>query len=140
MSLISLVYVSYATDDMDSNKLKEILDESRQNNQKNDITGMLLYRDGYFIQVLEGEETIVLPLFEKIKTDPRHKGVLTVNQQTIEKRDFSNWSMGFKNLDDVDFSAYPEYHDFALFSPEYFSENPGKTLSLLKTFTEKSFF
>lgn len=140
MSLISLVYVSYATTDMNTNELKAILDVSRKNNEKRGITGMLIYRDGYFIQVLEGEKEVVQNLFNTIKQDPRHKGVLIVSQQNIEKRDFSNWSMGFKNLDEVDLSAYPEYHDYTVFSPEYFSKNPGKTLSLLKTFTENSFF
>lgn len=140
MGLISLVYVSYATHVMSASDLQDILEKSRANNQIEQITGMLLYREGYFIQVLEGEEGVVSRLFETIKADPRHKGVLIINQRNIEKRDFSDWSMGFKNLDEVDFSHYPEYHDFELFSPEYFAKNPGKTMSLLKKFTEKDFF
>lgn len=140
MGLISLVYVSYATHKMSASDLKDILEKSRANNRTKSITGMLLYREGYFIQVLEGEKEPVTALFETIKADPRHKGVLIITQRNIEKRDFSEWSMGFKNLDDVDFSVYPEYHDFEQFSPEYFAKNPGKTLTLLKKFTDKDFF
>lgn len=95
MSLCSLVYVSIATNEMSDEALKSLLKVARINNELKGITGMLLYREGLFIQALEGEESSVVDLFEKIKNDERHYNVLLIHQEPIEKRDFSQWTMGF---------------------------------------------
>lgn len=140
MALISLVYVSYATQEMSGEELKDLLEVCRRNNKPLNVTGMLLYRDGYFIQALEGEEDTVMDLYETIVKDPRHDRVLTVYKGEIVNRAFTDWSMGFRNLEDVDFSEYPEYTDFSQFSPEYFSNNPSRAKSLLKTFKDQTYY
>jgi hypothetical protein len=67
-----IVYISAATYLMDENELKEILEVSRKNNQSSGITGLLLYHEGNFIQVLEGEKTAINALYDKITIDNRH--------------------------------------------------------------------
>jgi hypothetical protein len=59
MGLVSLVYVSVARELMSDEDLKAILEVARRKNAERNITGMLLYRSGYFIQALEGEEADV---------------------------------------------------------------------------------
>ena len=60
---------------MSNDALKELLHVSRANNERNRITGMLLYKNGHFMQVIEGEEARVTELMNIIKKDIRHKNV-----------------------------------------------------------------
>ena len=142
MGLINLVYVSYASHKMSGDELKSLLEEARENNAKLDVTGMLLYRDGFFIQALEGAEDTVMPLYDKIAKDERHNHVLLVYKGKISERTFKDWSMGLRNLDEVDFSNVPGYSDFLDkdFTPQYFEENPNRATGLLKTFKDQSYF
>lgn len=94
-----LIYVSSATKLMNDEELLFLLNQSRDNNLKLNITGMLLYKSGNFMQMLEGEKQTVLELFETIKKDERHKDVYTILTGDIEKRNFEDWSMGFCNMD-----------------------------------------
>jgi hypothetical protein len=79
--------------------LKKLLVRVRSNNEKIDVTGMLVYHDGAFLQALEGEESAVRNLFKRIETDARHTGVAILRDQSSfgEQRVFGEWSMGFAN-------------------------------------------
>ena len=59
MSLYCLVYTSISNQKMSDDNLKDLLKKSRLKNEMLNITGMLLYLDPFFIQILEGEEAIV---------------------------------------------------------------------------------
>ena len=137
MALISLVYVSFAKGKMSGDDLETLLEQCRTNNEPLGVTGMLLYRDGYFIQALEGEESVVMPLFNKIALDQRHQHIIVAYKGEISKRTFKDWSMGFKNISEVDFSKYPEYRDYRDFSHEYFANNPTRAMSLLSSFYQE---
>lgn len=82
--------------------LESILSEARTGNAENDITGMLMYADGIFVQVLEGEQFIIRRLIEKIEQDARHNGLDILLQEPIEERSFSNWEMAYLPLDPRD--------------------------------------
>jgi hypothetical protein len=98
--LIQLVYTSSAKIRyLPRSELEGILASSRQTNARNDITGLLMYRDGSFAQFLEGPEFAVLDTFERIKADRRHRGVIVVLKRPVEKRDFAEWRMGFRDMD-----------------------------------------
>ena len=97
--LYRLVYLSAATEEFAEEDLNEILRTSRRNNQRRGITGMLLYSDGGFIQALEGPRDEVLDLYETIKQDPRHGSTIKLIDGPTEERDFSEWEMGFKQVD-----------------------------------------
>ncbi len=73
---------------------------------------MLLYKNGNFMQALEGEEQAVLNLYAKIFQDERHSGVLTLLQTTIPARQFPNWSMGFRDLNSPEVRSLPGYNEF----------------------------
>ncbi len=141
MQLSSLVYVSLATHPMSEEELGEILHVSRINNEQNDVTGMLLYRDQYFIQVLEGQEEKVQETYRKIQTDLRHQNLLIVHQEDISEREFDNWAMGFNHLDKIDSSDLPAFSDF-LENPvdESFFNNQGRVMTLLRAFRDKIYF
>lgn len=131
-----LVYVSSATRPFSEADLSDLLETSRENNAKLGITGMLLYKDGNLMQVLEGEEELVRALYEKIGTDPRHDGAITLHQSFAQERQFPDWSMGFRNLDSPELRTVPGYSEF-LNSPltgGEFSADPSRSQRLLLTF------
>ena len=139
--MITLVYVSFATKTMSDEELRDVLKVARENNKELDVTGMLLYRDGFFIQALEGEEETVLKLYDKIKTDPRHRSVLQVYRESVKNRSFEDWSMGFNKLDSGSLEGIDGYTDF-LKKPnsDFFAKNPTYAKMLLNMFRTRSYF
>jgi hypothetical protein len=142
MSTISLVYVSFASHDLTDDELRDILRVARTTNQKLDITGMLLYRDGFFIQALEGDKEKVEPLYDKIKNDPRHKNVTLVYSLPIETRSFHNWSMGFNKISHASAANLPGFIDFLDGSRDvsFFADHPSRATLLLQEFKDQIFF
>lgn len=96
--LVSLVYISSSIRLLDRQEIFEILRKSRANNGRLDITGMLLYKDGNFMQALEGPEAKVSDLFSRIERDTRHRGLITLIKKPIQERSFANWSMAYRDL------------------------------------------
>jgi hypothetical protein len=111
-ALISIVYVSTATLPFSDADLIGLLSQSQRNNSSRDVTGMLLYKDRNFMQVLEGPEEEVRKLVEIIRADARHAGFIKLLDRAIEKREFSEWSMAFRNLDDVALRYVTGYSEF----------------------------
>lgn len=97
--IYKLVYVSTAAYLINEEELLGILKLARQNNKSNNLTGLLLYHDGSFIQLLEGRKQDVETLYNKIALDPRHFGMIRLLEDYSEKRDFPDWSMGFQRID-----------------------------------------
>lgn len=93
--MVELVYASGARHPFSSKELTELLAKARANNQAIGVSGLLLYYRGSFLQVLEGEESVVNALYEKIATDPRHHRCIVIKRSTIVNRSFADWSMGF---------------------------------------------
>lgn len=79
--------------------IEDILTVSKRNNEQAGITGMLLWADGMFIQVLEGEAAKIRGLVTRIQSDARHRHFMVLLEQKSDQRLFSEWSMGFKRLD-----------------------------------------
>jgi hypothetical protein len=111
-TLFQIVYTSTATDLFDSAELKEMLKGSVQRNKRAGITGLLLFKDGCFMQVLEGEKPVVQTLFAKISRDPRHHKIIPLIQEPIEQRHFPESAMAFPNLDATKFRELPGYSEF----------------------------
>ncbi len=133
MSLVCLTYVSLASRPITDDDLMNILNVARDNNSQLDITGMLLYRDGYFIQALEGERDIVKSLFKKIAQDDRHQNVLMIFEDEIEERTYDNWSMGFKKIAGDLPNELEGYSDF-LDNPPLMQNEPARARLLMDTF------
>ncbi|SEP63867.1 BLUF domain-containing protein [Microlunatus flavus] len=111
--LFSLVYTSRATSPMTRDALVELLQSSRAHNSAARLTGLLLYRDGTFVQLLEGQRARVEALYASIQEDPRHHHVTTVSTGDQLERQFPGWSMGFNDLDaePVDLPGYSDVLD-----------------------------
>ena len=138
--LIHLAYVSTAVRFMPVDELTALLEQARQKNDRLGITGMLLYKDKSFLQVLEGEPDAVHELYQRIQRDDRHEKVKTLFDEALDTRDFPEWTMGFQNLDGTDLSELEGYSDF-LETPDTartFFEHQTRAKKLLLLFRANS--
>ena len=110
--LYLLAYTSVASHHMTHEELIALLAQSRDNNSHTEITGMLLYMEGCFFQVLEGQRELLEPLFEKISHDPRHHHVMKLIVEPIEERSFANWTMGFQHVTPEELASVTGITDF----------------------------
>jgi hypothetical protein len=107
--LYTLVYLSSATDALNDEELGNILEISRTNNFQIGVSGVLIYCDGNILQVLEGLEESVYKVFNKIKADPRHTNLITLQSRDISVRNFENWSMGYRTSNKAEFKQIEGY-------------------------------
>lgn len=138
MPMIQLVYVSSATHLMSEDDIMQILRVSRRNNANAGITGLLLYKDGNFLQVLEGEEDKVVALYNKIGQDSRHKDVHILSREVITERMFDEWTMGFQNVGRLNPKDIPGYSAFLSqrFTQEELNRPIRRLDVLLRTFRD----
>jgi hypothetical protein len=132
------VYNSSATVPFSEDDLLDLLARSRENNMIKSITGLLLFKRGKFLQVLEGEDRPVRDLLSRIERDPRHCRIDILRWEVIKERGFPAWSMGFRNLDNIEIQQTPGYSTFMnepLDSPN-FKEDPSRVRKLLGMFRE----
>jgi hypothetical protein len=107
--MLYIVYISAAVNLPTDDDMRELLIKSQTNNKKFDVTGLLLYHKGVFMQVIEGEDDIIRQLFKKIEKDPRHTAVIKLAEEKIEERSFGEWAMAFKTISDKEFSKLEAY-------------------------------
>jgi len=93
--MLQIIYSSASTKLFTHEDLVELLRAARQTNAAADVTGMLLYHAGCFLQVLEGPDEHVETIYAKVLKDPRHTNQLLLVREAIEERAFEHWSMGF---------------------------------------------
>lgn len=136
--MIHLIYVSSARVPFTTDELHALLEVSCTNNEKLGITGMLLYKGGNFLQILEGEEQAVTAMYDRVRKDPRHHDVTRILQEPIAERFFAEWSMGFGNLDDPTITTWPGYSDIMqtpLTAAMFVGDIP-RSLRLLRVFKQ----
>lgn len=111
-ALFQVVYTSTAAESFSRAELVELLKGSVQRNARAGITGLLLYQDGTFMHALEGEEAAVIALFAKISRDPRHHHVIPLIHEPIQRRNFPNSAMAFRDLNTTELRNLPGYSEF----------------------------
>ncbi|RYE24027.1 MAG: BLUF domain-containing protein [Sphingobacteriaceae bacterium] len=96
-ALYQFAYCSISTIyDPSQEILDDIVRSARYNNLRNEITGILLYKDSGFLQIIEGEEQALKDTVFLILKDRRHKHIIILYNVPIEKRDFSEWRLAFR--------------------------------------------
>lgn len=106
-----IVYFSKPTRSMTLSDVRELLIKAKINNHFKDVTGMLLFDGGSFLQVLEGPKDTVMALFDKIERDPRHTQFTSLVERTIPQRDFGDWSMGLAHIEGKHMKSLPGLMD-----------------------------
>jgi hypothetical protein len=109
---LSIVYSSTATQPFGDAELSALLTTSRRNNARAEVTGMLLYREGRFLQVLEGPEAGVRSRFLAIESDTRHQDVQILVEDRAEQRQFPDWTMAYDPVSTVRTADIPGHGAF----------------------------
>jgi hypothetical protein len=114
--LQSLVYMSSANEHFDEDDLAAVLDHARERNTADGLTGLLVFRNGRFMQLLEGPYDAVLSTYQRILADDRHGDVQLLAEESIHTRRFPEWTMAYdRGLDESEpppgFSEFLENGD-----------------------------
>jgi hypothetical protein len=99
--LVSLSYTSNAVGEISFLGNLRLLAHSFLNNQKHNITGLLIYKNKQFAQVIEGDEDAIESIWNKIQRDTRHKDIQLLSLEPIDNRSFTKWSMLFPESEKV---------------------------------------
>lgn len=123
----TLIYISEATKEITEADLKDILNTARTKNKELNITGLLFYQNGMFIQNLEGDRKDIENLLEKIVKDSRHRKCIAIYKEEIKERNFNEWSMGYEIPSEEESK---EINDFINQSDFYSNKPVGENLVL----------
>ncbi len=139
--MYQIVYMSTAQISMKTPDVLEILEKAQDANGEHKITGFLLYYDGCFLQVIEGQEDAISSLWENIQNDERHFDIHLIAKNKIEEREFPDWSMGF--IDANAAQASEHLGGVQITGPDDFLryvKTPGMALKILQGFARSYTF
>jgi len=117
MPLHHIIYQSTATQPFADDDLRALLADARRFNAAQHITGVLLYHDGQFLQVLEGNEAALQSLYAAIKADSRHTHLVKLADAPLVQRNFGEWSMAFRPVQPQAFGTLAGY-----LNPDYLAQ------------------
>ena len=107
--MMQYFYVSSARADLKYEEILHIVEKAREFNSAHGITGVLLYKGGIFLQLLEGEDSEIRKvLTEKIKPDSKHSNIIEIFNVSAQERMFKEWSMGFCEMSELDIQMINE--------------------------------
>ena len=136
--LSQLVYVSNRNPSCTQQEIEKILSACKKNNPPLNITGVLLYSDTKFIQLVEGDAKTIMALYDKIKKDDRHSAPLLIAYGPIKEKAFPSWHMGTKNIskNELEFKTDITSADKSIFENilKGKEEDGQRVLKLLKKF------
>ncbi len=93
-------YVSTVHPQVSNYDIAKLMDFIKTNNNILNITGILIYSDGNFFQILEGEKFLIKMLFDKIKKDVRHYNIIKMLDKEIKVNSFSEYNSSFTVISD----------------------------------------
>ncbi len=130
MRLKSLTYTSWARPGFSEADLDGILRSARTNNPLDGITGLLIFNGGAFLQILEGAESAVDDMSQRLRTDPRHFNMFVRAEQFIDGRAFPDWGMAYLRVDDGEFVGEQEVRK------AFLRKVPESTRNVIKALTQ----
>ena len=132
-----IIYVSSARHSVQPEHIADILSSSRRNNARANVTGLLIFHEGMFLQVLEGEEEVVSELYARISGDSRHGNCRLLMREEIDERAFESWAMAFRLGADLESRQIQYLQDVRSVADRFdagqFGDHP-ETNILLRTF------
>lgn len=127
-----LIYISHATQNFSSQEIQSIGEISAKNNQQNEITGVLLFIQGIFFQILEGKPKDIDKVYGRILKDPRHTEILCLKaEEHVKTRMFPEWSMRVINLEDG-------YNDVLFYPIKTLLHTLTESFTILERYTPQS--
>ena len=114
MELAYVSYMSHQSRVMSEEDVDRLLFQIREKNKRLAITGLLLLIQGKFVQYIEGPKSEIKNVYESIKNDPRHNELLLLDSGEIKERQFQDWSMAYKKINDSMVKDLTGYKDLEL--------------------------
>lgn len=115
--LIRLTYASRVNPDVSPTAIRDILAISQRNNERDGITGALVFTGSVFLQCLEGDRAQVNRAYHRIVPDARHREPQILGLEEIDRRDFSDWTMGYLAYTPQNKHLFLRYSPSAVFDP-----------------------
>ncbi len=134
------IYTSTAAANFSPDDLVQLLTKAREKNSQVGVTGLLVHKDGRFMQLLEGPREAVEKVWARIQADSRHAKLTVLLDGFTKERQFSEWSMGFRDLNSAEARSIHGYSDF-LNTPldgTEFKTSPSRGQRLLLSFKKSS--
>lgn len=134
--MIQISYLSRAATPFSAGDLLALLQQCHADNTARGVTGMLFYGNGTFLQVIEGEDTVVDELVGRIARDPRHEDIRILSRKALTQREHPDWSMGFERVTDAGLSEVAGLRDFseADFTPAVLAARKDVVETLMERF------
>ncbi|MBO3271794.1 MULTISPECIES: BLUF domain-containing protein [Hymenobacter] len=104
-----LIYMSTAVQPLSDAELGALLNQARLRNEQDNITGALVYGDGRFMQIVEGDKAALDDLYTRLLSDKRHVGLVKLADKEVAERSFTDWSMAFRPVSDEEFLTMAGY-------------------------------
>lgn len=127
--LVRCLYASRCLKPLPASHLDQILVQSRRNNPRRGVTGLLCFTSDLFVQVIEGGRDEVSELFATIVLDERHQEVRILTYEEIAERKFGGWTMGQVNIETLNPALLLKYSERAELNP--FKSSGHATMALL---------
>jgi len=115
--LVRLIYASRAGEPPSAEALSTLMKSARAYNLTAGITGVLVYSDGIYLQLLEGGRDAVSALYNRIARDKRHHEVVLLSYDEVSERRFAGWAMGQANLTRLNPGILLKYSERAALDP-----------------------
>lgn len=130
MKLVQLIYYSKSTSPLENKHtaIKEIINTAQKVNPELGISGLLVFSNEFYLQVLEGPRNRVNELYFRIQKDPRHADPQMLAYRDIHQRDFSDWSMAWANETQDKKDIYFKYCASRNFVPSDLTGEGGHSL------------
>ena len=132
---VMVIYTSKATENLDESDIECIINKSNENNRKMSITGALFYKDGYFLQFLEGNLNAIKNRLSVICNDTRHKDINIIMMTSIKGRMFKHWSMGYALFKNKESANEVEFIQNDTSNPTFEHFNKKKAVNLINSFS-----
>jgi hypothetical protein len=120
-ALHRLIYMSTAVGVLRADELDRIVIRSRAANTGAGITGLLLFHEGSFLQLLEGPAAALASLLLRIRGDRRHSGLITLRAGPCAARVFPDSPLHYvapRNLTRGERQAFSDLRDAVRARPQ----------------------
>jgi hypothetical protein len=94
-NLRCIVYTSSAVRLLGQDEIDYLLSRARQRNLEHEVTGLLLYWQGSFMQYIEGQRDQLMAIYKVILDDPLHHTIIELLNEPVGFRAFEGWAMAY---------------------------------------------
>lgn len=132
--ILRLTYISRYNNDNPTGEVTRILTQAQKNNERNGITGALVFNHNYFLQSIEGARPVINELLRKLVKDDRHYALQIIECREVEQRHWSKWSMKYLIPSDENKGLALKFSTGSQFNP--YLMNTNQIMMLIDTLSE----